>query len=314
MKMFDQMTTGQAVKIEDKKYLVALGSGEYETSSGVRFSVNNYNGTQMVLDSVDGLSVITKTPALLIGYSNEDGSEFGSIQERNALTSALRQYQDGVDDGYRIVDLEYEYDLRRKIQAYETKKKLYSEPGEMKTPITISVIGDWIDPGSDFIISSYSVGDIGYYASGPYKLLTSAVAKDEIIKMKGLHPTIDIPSHSGVRYVKCGASFVFDNSDENKYAWIKNGDKVTIFKTLEEAIASEKSIRSYVRKKVNMIAKPIKAADMSHEFVTEIINDLSTAWSLAIQVDSTKKTASTLISLRSKLTEISTKLKNLHED
>ncbi len=239
------MKNKQAVKMGDN-YVVHLDNGRYKV--GDTELTCGYSGSQIVIP-VDDLYEIQKIlPATKvgIGYTLKDGTEC-SIEEFNRGSSELHSYFDDDYEDYNFESLEQEYEVKKRAEKYQGATCIYQDnPVAYEDVTDIEVVGEQCDTGSDFISSAFDVGMLNFSRdSGAFKVESLSVVLNEVVNISKKNDwALDVPSHSGIEYVKLSGNYLFTNNSQYKNMRPK------IFKELSKAQSYEKELRENTRKLV----------------------------------------------------------------
>lgn len=316
MNPFKGLKPFEAVAIEDVGFMAQFPTGEYYSplrGEGNPLVVSGYDGQQFVFKSLDGIYRLKKQNAVLVGYTDADGNPVGSVEEKAALTKQLEELlKQAGQTG--IANIDAEFDLRKKLAVYRDVKSVHDYPPPLKEPIEFKIVGEFKETGSQYIISSYAIGELGYNTSGPYKLFQSSVAHNELAKLMDKHPgEITNSTHSNIRYAKVGPSYIFTSADELTFPYI--GEKsIQIFRSLELAKAKEEEIRQTVRRAVKAHIKPKSLNDLDGKTVTDIIAMVDSITSNVRQTQPMKASRSANNTAYQKCRELMELLRTLQDD
>lgn len=247
--MIEGLNNCDAVEINGK-YLVQFQSilrdGNTYVIGGER--INATHKQQILLDSIEDIFRVVTRPRKFLGFKNP---ETGKTLPAAKVYQERSQYLDE-DDDINYPDLETHYRVEKRISEIETWEKAYEEAMEYLEPVQINVLGKYEDTGSEFIDSAIQQGKVKF-GSGVYQVDSYKVAVDEVKKQKALQQgtEIEVPNHSGMKYVKVNGSYIFTGNDTPHY--VKGPDK-RVYTTLVEAQQREESVRKYVRGAINSIS------------------------------------------------------------
>lgn len=302
MQIISDLKEREAVEF-DGGYLVHLGSGDYEFGES-KMSINGYGGRQFAVNDIDTVYRITKSEQKLIGFVKKapDGDRtdepFGSLEEYYRLVKAN---SNGIECGFDSLD--DEFNIRTSLKKYNDCFKVFSEPEIIRTKVDINVIGSLQDTGSDFIHSALHVGKTEFYGGrGVFKVRLAAIALDEFNKLKAEHPKLTNATHSNIEYAQYGGSYIFTSEKHRPGIDGKTGSEA-IYKTLEQAKAAEADLRTFVRRQVNLYAKPVTLGSVEATTLTELVNTLQSVNSSLNATKSMQKTKGQLSHAKTKLNE-----------
>lgn len=299
MHLITGLETHQAIEM-DGKYIVQLA-----TSYGrPYYEVNGQKAgsSQVVVDDLASIKKIIPSMPVLSHYTRGDGSTV-SKKEVSDFTDKWLDYED-VDDGEMDfggdVDLEVQY-VKEKAQ-FKNLTPVYDHTDEVEEDVEITVVGSCEDTGSDFIETPFMYGHSTWAgrSAGVYKLCTSAVAYDQMMKIKEKYPDVkwSVPNHSHLKYVQVNGSYVFTKSSRD---YISEVGKCKIYSTLEVAKQDEEAVRKFVTSELMIHLEPRSATDVQiKDFVDHLERIRNRVMELDVKVKS-QTSRSVLVSNITKL-------------
>lgn len=236
----------QAVQFGDK-YIVCLSTWSDKSTH----CVNGVDtpASQVVVDDLTSIFKLVKPSPELTHYVDESG-DVVSVEKYTEMMTAFtgehnKYYDEDVDD-YIYPDLDTEYMVKKLKEPLSKLKHVFKEFPVEQRQVEIDVVGVLEDTGSQFIETSVQFGKTSWQGgAGAYKVgASNGIVIDEIRKIKDESDDLDIPTHSGLRYVKLNGKYIFSSESlthmPHKY-----------FTSLEDAKEFEQSLRKQARNLAN---------------------------------------------------------------
>lgn len=298
MQIFQGLQKHQAVEM-DGKYVVQLENSYSRTY----YQVNGEKAgaSQVVVESLDNIKRITPSHPKLTHYTREDGS-IVTQQQLLEFDCKWKDYEDeydGMDFG-TSVDLEIQFVKEKAL--FKNLTPVYEDTEVLVEDVEIEVVGSCEDTGSDFIETPFVYGQAQWkgHSAGVYKLCTSAVAYDQMMKIKEKYPDVkwSVPNHSHLKYVQVNGAYVFTKSSRG---YISEVGKCKIYSTLEVAKQDEAAVRKFVTSELMIHLEPRSATDVQiKDFVEHLERIRNRVMELDVKVKS-QTSKSVLVSNITKL-------------
>jgi hypothetical protein len=242
MKIFSDLKTNQAVKLDSGVYVVELYSGAFEVN-GVRTSIG-YN-QQLVVESLDSIQRVTAVPGEVLHYTL--GEEQVSVAEYQALGKlvagiAEEFYNDDVGE-YIFPDLDTEFEFKKKKELLTRHVCVRAADTEQLDKVDITVVGEAVDTGSEFIVTPFSYGQVSFNGRGVFQVNLSAIAADEYQKQQANYTQFKFTNstHSNIRFAQADTNYLF--KDDTLGA---KENQVRVLTTLAGAKALEAEVRATI--------------------------------------------------------------------
>ena len=183
MKIFSDLKTNQAVKLDSGVYVVELYSGTYEIN-GVRTSVG-YN-QQLVVESLDSIKRVTAVKGEVLHYTlGEEQVSVADYQALGKLVSGMaEEYYNEDADEYIFSDLDTEFEFKKKQELLNRHAAVRATDTEQLDAVNITVVGEAVDTDSKFIVTPFSYGQVSFNGRGVFRVDLSAIAADEFQKQQ----------------------------------------------------------------------------------------------------------------------------------
>lgn len=284
MKIFNGLKEKQAVFFNGK-YVVQLPRGKFLDSSG-----NYLPGGQAVVEDLDIQKEID-SPAKVQKYIFADGTE-KTPEDYKAIIKEIEQYED--EWGEPIYpSIEVEFDIRKRLQEFQTAEKVYYKPPIYYEPVEIEVIGSAEDTGSSFIETPFRHGEVTWKPkTGVYKLYTTAVSLDQWEKEKARNSEhsfhnkgLGEKKYGKLEFARIDNSFVFTSI--RNMSFVSREGAVEIFTSLDEAKTREEEVRRLVKREVY---KHISTNIPNERTLGEIIQQIEHVEKKVRTVESKQKT------------------------
>lgn len=265
MNMFKGLGGKEAVRVGDS-YIVNL-TGLYMINGEKR----NCYSTQVMVGSLDEIKQYTESKVKTLAYKDESDTEY-SVEYVESVRSKIQEYYDEFGD-YQHSDLDAELQHVKDKAFLRTLTPVTETLPDKITDVDIRVVGSMEDTGSKFIETPLRYGDVSFNGRGAYRVLSGAIAKDEVRNISSEYKdcVVDIPSHSNIYYVKVKSSYLFTKETDD---WVKNSESKRIFDKLEDARGHEKSIRDFIRKTMMVHITPEELSSITKGMVHEKVNKL----------------------------------------
>lgn len=279
MKVYEGLKSNNAVKVGDS-YIVQLAWNTTLFIDGIELR----NGSdQIVLNSLDDIYQVKQPSKTVSHYENADGETL-PVTEMRKFRTKWENYLDEDDSFIGTPEEELQY-VKDKIY-YQSFQPVFKESEKEYVPIEITVVGEAVDTGSEFIQTPYSIGKLNHPGGGVFKVLLGRIVRDELTKITK-HLKVDVPTHSNIKYVKVNGEYLFTNM---RNPAIENADTFKVVKTLEEA----KDLEASWRKKIDNVVKlAVDDEEISELHRKEVYRSLGGIKNLMQQIDAKAKSADT---------------------
>lgn len=243
----------QAIKVGDK-YVVQLNHGSLFNNESHIVNGEVTNAAQIVVEDFNGITTAPVTSKTLSHYT--DGNVNRSVEYINDIHQRKSEHWDEHEDDYVYPDIETQIEILKLEDSIKSFKPVFEETTSTPAPVKISVVGVMEDTGSDFITTSYSLGKASFNnENGVYQTsFEYEIALDEFKRLKEANPNdeFEYPTHSGLRFGQVNGKYAFHDSDpyvDNKRCYKR------VFASLQQAKSYEKTVRNFVRNRVNVYLK-----------------------------------------------------------
>lgn len=237
-----------AIILGENKYLIQLRI--YET---YEIDGNIYNPTgdeQRVVSSIDNIYVVKTNKPVLDHFIDSNGNVV-PLDEYNKLMSELSKLP-RTSNGYEYPDLQTEFHYRSRLEVFDAMEPVKVAAPPTKTKVDYKIIGSMEDTGSDFIETSFILGEATFFNKGPYKFLGSLAAVDEFRKVTADNPKFVM--NNDLQWAKYESTSIFTNRNNR---FITSRSDYAIFPTLEQAQEEERKVRKLVRDVCESYDKPV---------------------------------------------------------
>lgn len=284
MKIFSDLKTNQAVKLDSGVYVVELYSGAYEIN-GVRTSVG-YN-QQLVVESLDTIKRVTTLKGEVLHYTL--GEEQVSVAEYQSLSNlvssmAAEFYNDDADE-YFFPDLDTEFEFKKKQELLNRHVRVCAADTEQLDAVDITVVGEAVDTGSKFITTPFSYGQVSFNGRGVFRVDLSAIATDEYQKQQANYTQFKFTNstHSNIRFAQADNNYLF--KDDTPGA---KENQVRVLTALDVAKALEAEVRATIS---NVMRQKLAPVALTKDIVTAtgVLNSLETIKSQLTKLDVKQK-------------------------
>lgn len=294
--MFNDLPDNKAIKMGDV-FIVKLP--QYYNSS---YEINGVrsNGGLHTVPSLDCVLKVIQARKDLKHYVL--GDEQLSVKEYREKSPHI--YYDEDYEEYQFDSLEHEYEVKKEWERVKVATPVYEETPETLEPVEIELIGEQIDTGSKFISTPYQLGKAFFNKEGGlFSLSKFSIASDEVkvVRNEFKEANIDIPTHSGLEYVKVNGSYVFTNAP----SYIKRSCYPSVLTSLQDAKDIEEAVRREVRSLMLVAIKPTVASDTTIKDILDMLSGLERSIK---SIDVKQKSA---ISKSALLTTLSKKMEEL---
>ena len=284
MKIFSDLKTNQAVKMNSGVYVVELRSGIYEVN-GVRTGVQY--GSQLVVDSLESIKQVTTVQGEVLYYTL--GEEQVSVAEYQALSKLVASiseefYNDDADE-YFFPNLDTEFEFKKKQELLNRHVRVRAADTEQLEPVDITVVGEAVDTGSKFIDTPFSYGQVSFNGRGVFCVNLSAIAADEYQKQQSNYTQLKFTNstHSNIRFAQADTNYLF--KDDTLGA---KENQVRVLTTLVAAKALEDEVRAAIS---NVMRQKLAPVALTKDIVTAtgVLNSLETIKSQLTKLDVKQK-------------------------
>lgn len=299
MKIFSDLKTNQAVKLDSGVYVVELYSGRYEIN-GVRTSVG-YN-QQLVVESLDSIKRVTAVKGKVLHYTL--GEEQVSVTEYHALSklvsSMAEEFYNEDADEYIFPNLDTEFEFKKKKELLNRHVAVRAADTEQLDTVDITVVGEAIDTGSKFIDTPFSYGQVSFNGRGVFRIDLSAIAADEFQKQQANYTQFKFTNstHSNIRFAQADSNYLF--KDDTLGA---KENQVRVLTTLADAKALEAEVRAAIS---NTMRQKLAPVALTKDIVTTagVLNSLETIKSQLAKLDVKQKSHNDWVSVSSNVKKL----------
>lgn len=299
MKIFSDLKTNQAVKLDSGVYVVELYSGTYEIN-GVRTSVG-YN-QQLVVESLDSIKRVTAVKGKVLHYTL--GEEQVSVTEYQALSNLVSSmsaefYNEDADE-YIFPNLDTEFEFKKKQELLNRHVAVRAADTEQLDTVDITVVGEAVDTGSKFIDTPFSYGQVSFNGRGVFRVDMSAIAADEYQKQQAnySHVKFTNSTHCNIRFAQADSNYLF--KDDTLGA---KENQVRVLTTLADAKALEAEVRAAIS---NTMRQKLAPVTLTKNIVTAtgVLNSLETIKSQLAKLDVKQKSYNDWVSVSSNVKKL----------
>ena len=292
MKIFDGLSSGQAILLDTGSYVVQLNDGDY-LINGTEFSVT-YSTGQIIVEDISKIERVQKIPGKVLGYkTTKDGLYAELTVEQmlhmsDELDEKFAQYYDDVEEEFDFPDIDTEYAYKKQQEIIRSYSQVRSEATKELAKVEIEVVGNAVDTGSPFIVSAYSVGATSFSNGGVFRVDLSGVAAHEFEQLKSKYSSDKFTNatHTNIRYAQINGSYIFTDED---FGVRDNVYRVTT--SLEEAKNLGNKVRGVVRNKVRIKVAP-KTVDKEVLTTYNVLNSLNSIRNIVRKLDVKTKSSS----------------------
>lgn len=300
MKIFSDLKTNQAVKLDSGVYVVELYSGTYEIN-GVRNSIG-YN-QQFAVESLDSIKRVNPVKGEVLHYTLVEGQvSVAEYQALNLLVSNMaEEFYNDDDDEYFFPDLDTEFEFKKKQELLNRHVAVRAPDTERLDTVNITVVGEAIDTGSKFIDTPFSYGQVSFNGRGVFRIDLSAIAADEFQKQQANYTqfiTFTNSTHSNIRFAQADSNYLF--KDDTLGA---KENQVRVLTTLADAKALEAEVRAAIS---NTMRQKLAPVTLTKNIVTAtgVLNSLETIKSQLAKLDVKQKSYNDWVSVSSNVKKL----------
>jgi len=299
MKIFSDLKTNQAVKLDSGVYVVELYSGTYEIN-GVRTSVG-YN-QQLVVESLDSIKRVTAVKGKVLHYTL--GEEQVSVAEYQAISNLVSSmsaefYNEDADE-YIFPNLDTEFEFKKKQELLNRHVAVRAADTEQLDTVDITVVGEAVDTGSKFIDTPFSYGQVSFNGRGVFRVDMSAIAADEYQKQQAnySHVKFTNSTHCNIRFAQADSNYLF--KDDTLGA---KENQIRVLTTLADAKALEAEVRAAIS---NTMRQKLAPVALTKDIVTTagVLNSLETIKSQLAKLDVKQKSYNDWVSVSSNVKKL----------
>lgn len=299
MKIFSDLKTNQAVKLDSGVYVVELYSGTYEIN-GVRTSVG-YN-QQLVVESLDSIKRVTAVKGKVLHYTL--GEEQVSVAEYQAISNLVSSmsaefYNEDADE-YIFPNLDTEFEFKKKQELLNRHVAVRAADTEQLDTVDITVVGEAVDTDSKFIVTPFSYGQVSFNGRGVFRVDMSAIAADEFQKQQANYTQFKFTNstHSNIRFAQADSNYLF--KDDTLGA---KENQIRVLTTLADAKALEAEVRAAIS---NTMRQKLAPVALTKDIVTTagVLNSLETIKSQLAKLDVKQKSYNDWVSVSSNVKKL----------
>lgn len=300
MKIFSDLKTNQAVKLDSGVYVVELYSGTYEIN-GVRTWVGYQQ--QFAVESLDSIKRVNPVKGEVLHYTLVEGQvSVAEYQALNLLVSNMaEEFYNDDDDEYFFPDLDTEFEFKKKQELLNRHVAVRAPDTERLDTVNITVVGEAIDTGSKFIVTPFSYGQVSFNGRGVFRIDLSAIAADEFQKQQANYTqfiTFTNSTHSNIRFAQADSNYLF--KDDTLGA---KENQVRVLTTLADAKALEAEVRAAIS---NTMRQKLAPVTLTKNIVTAtgVLNSLETIKSQLAKLDVKQKSYNDWVSVSSNVKKL----------
>jgi len=299
MKIFSDLKTNQAVKLDSGVYVVELYSGTYEIN-GVRTSVGYQQ--QFAVESLDSIKRVTAVKGKVLHYTL--GEEQVSVTEYQAISNLVSSmsaefYNEDADE-YIFPNLDTEFEFKKKQELLNRHVAVRAADTEQLDTVDITVVGEAVDTGSKFIDTPFSYGQVSFNGRGVFRVDMSAIAADEYQKQQANYTQFKFTNitHSNIRFAQADSNYLF--KDDTLGA---KENQVRVLTTLADAKALEAEVRAAIS---NTMRQKLAPVTLTKNIVTAtgVLNSLETIKSQLAKLDVKQKSYNDWVSVSSNVKKL----------
>lgn len=281
------LKNGQAVEVEGR-LLVGLQNGKYRIN-GETVDLNGGEwsdpGEYVFEQNVTIERVVSHSPSIYYKAGDSTLTQKEYSQQLQAIDSGYKNS----DGYYNFPDLETEYEVKKRVEAFVNKyeRVTVDQPNTYEI-VPVEVIARKVDTGSKFILTPLQLGQTAFNANGFFKVLLSQIAMDEWENMCAKYSSVhkmNNSDHSNIRFAQFDGKYLYSDKrrgiDKNQYAVVND---------LDEAKKLEAEMRLIVK-------NPILAAINKNKQITiakaeVVLSKLKTVKATILKIDPKVKTQS----------------------
>lgn len=271
MKIFSDLKTNQAVKLDSGVYVVELYSGTYEIN-GARACVGYQQ--QFAVESLDSIKRVNTVKGEVLHYTL--GEEQVSVTEYHALSklvsSMAEEFYNEDEDEHIFPNLDTEFEFKKKQELLNRHRAVRAADTEQLDTVVITVVGEAIDTGSKFISTPFSYGQISFNGRGVFRIDLSAIAADEFQKQQANYTQFKFTNstHSNIRFAQADSIYLFEGDTLGA-----KENQVRVLTTLADAKALEAEVRAAIS---NTMRQKLAPVALTKDIVTAtgVLNSLET--------------------------------------
>lgn len=299
MKIFSDLKTNQAVKLDSGLYVVDLYSGPYEIN-GVRTNIGH--NQQLVVESLDNIQRVTAVKGEILHYTLVEGQV--SVAEYQALSKLVagmaEEFYNEDADEYIFPDLDTEFEFKKKQELLNRHVAVRAPDTERLDTVDITVVGEAVDTGSKFIVTPFSYGQVSFNGRGVFRVDLSAIAADEFQKQQANYPKFKFSNstHSNIRFAQADSNYLFK---EDTLGAKEN--QIRVLTTLADAKALEADVRDVIS---NTMRQKLAPVALTKDIVTAagVLNSLETIKSQLAKLDVKQKSYHDWVSVSSNVKKL----------
>lgn len=299
MKIFSDLKTNQAVKLDSGVYVVELYSGTYEINS-VRTWVGYQQ--QFAVESLDSIKRVTTVKGEVLHYTL--GEEQVSVTEYQALSklvsSMSAEFYNEDEDEYIFPNLDTEFEFKKKQELLNRHVAVRAADTEQLDTVDITVVGEAVDTDSKFIVTPFSYGQVSFNGRGVFRVDLSAIAADEFQKQQANYTQFKFTNstHSNIRFAQADSNYLF--KDDTLGA---KENQVRVLTTLADAKALEAEVRAAIS---NTMRQKLAPVTLTKNIVTAtgVLNSLETIKSQLAKLDVKQKSYNDWVSVSSNVKKL----------
>ena len=299
MKIFSDLKTNQAVKLDSGVYVVELYSGTYEIN-GVRTWVGYQQ--QFAVESLDSIKRVTAVKGKVLHYTL--GEEQVSVTEYQAISNLVSSmsaefYNEDADE-YIFPNLDTEFEFKKKQELLNRHVAVRAADTEQLDTVDITVVGEAVDTGSKFIDTPFSYGQVSFNGRGVFRVDMSAIAANEYQKQQANYTQFKFTNitHSNIRFAQADSNYLF--KDDTLGA---KENQVRVLTTLADAKALEAEVRAAIS---NTMRQKLAPVTLTKNIVTAtgVLNSLETIKSQLAKLDVKQKSYNDWVSVSSNVKKL----------